>query len=741
MANLFAELKRRHIYRLAAERRAERRLAAILAADVAGYSRLMGQDEVGTLRALSAARATLSRLITEHGGRVVNTVGDSALAEFPSVVDAVQCAIAVQDKLADESALPGEGSHLQFRIAVHVGDVMPSGRDIFGDGINVCARLQELAEPGGICISGAAYQYVRKALKVAFDDLGERTLKNIDEPVRAFAIRGTKGAEQSRPDLEVFVAPAPAKAKARRLGWVAAGGLAAAMALFLLYPFISQTGTTAQQESAGPEGAIAIAVLPFANLSGDPNEEFFSDGMTEEITAALARIPDLPVVARTSAFQFKGQNQNVKTIGGELGATHLIEGSVRKVGNRVRITAQLVRAGDGLNLWSENYDRQLTDIFVIQDDIARAIAAALRMPLGLRTGENPVTSRTQDPTSYDDYLRARALVRQRGYDRIMEAIKLLEDIVARDPNFSSAWALLAEAYALVPPNSPERRALQQTGRLEAARQLVQSAFEKAERSAREAIRLDPRSAAGYAALARAYGFEGRWAQSEDAYKQALSLDPDQPDNLASYVLTLGQIGRLRDAVVNAERLRRLEPLISIVATRSADALNQVGEYAAAASILEALPPGSGNGFNRNIYLAEAYAGQGRFNDAADTLLLSTTQLATRQAIEQAAQVLRTASATAAAPRSPSPVPVLDPLFVFIYPYVGTFDRILDPYENAVAQGLVGATLGLWRPSFAPVRKTARFKSFVLKIGLVDYWRARGWADVCRPVGADDFECS
>src|SRR5215471_3414198 len=425
------------------EARVGRRLAAIFAADVAGYSRFMGQDEIGTLRALSAARAALDRVIAEHGGRMVNAIGDSVLAEFPSAVDAVECAIDAQERLAKADAHAAEGPRLPFRIAVHVGDIVQSGADIYGDGVNVCARLQEAAEPRGICISGAVYQYVRKALSVAFDDLGDRTLKNIDEPVRVFAVRAARNAPH-------------------------------------------QLGHSAAPSQAG---GMTIAVLPFVNMSGDSSQDFFSDGITEEITSALARVPHLPVIARTSAFQFKGQNQDLRTVGQRLGATHLIEGSVRKLGERVRIIAQLIRASDGHHLWSESYDRQLTDIFMIQEDIARAIAAALRTPLGLQPGGRLVPHRTDDLESYQQYLLARALYRARGAG-IGQAISILEPLVARNPGYAPAWALLARCYSLVPVYG----SILYSGQVEHARRSWQVSVKKMEMAGRRAIELDTRHA-------------------------------------------------------------------------------------------------------------------------------------------------------------------------------------------------------------------------------------------------------
>ena len=252
---------------------------------------------------------------------------------------------------------------------------------------------------------------------------------------------------------------ATARATTGKLDWALMGALVVVIALVSYQQLAPTTGArTAQQASVAPTpGGISIAVLPFANVSGDAGQEFFSDGMTEEISAALANVKSLRVIARTSAFQFKGQNGDVRAVGQALGATHLIEGSVRKAGDRVRITAQLVQADNGSQLWSENYDRQLTDIFAIQEDIAQAIAASLRVPLGLAQGDTLVRDRTKDLESYDQYLRARALVRARGQKPVADAIALLEPVVARDPGFAPAWALLAQAYVLVPANSPEPR--------------------------------------------------------------------------------------------------------------------------------------------------------------------------------------------------------------------------------------------------------------------------------------------
>ena len=294
---------------------------------------------------------------------------------------------------------------------------------------------------------------------------------------------------------------APARTKHGMVDWALIGALVVVLALVSYQQLAPATGARIAQQTAvaspasPPQpGGISIAVLPFVNLSSDKEQEFFSDGMTEEITSALAKVPSLRVVGRTSAFQFKGENKDLRAIGQSLGASHLIEGSVRKDGNQVRITAQLIKADDGTHLWTESYDRELKGIFAVQEDIAQAIAVALRVPLGLKQGDTLVRNRTDDLESYQQYLRARALVRARA---VSDAIAILEPLVARNPDYAPAWAMLAHAYSLAPTYTPVYRA----GSVEEARRFIQSAFDKGEVAARKAIELDSRFALGYAVLA------------------------------------------------------------------------------------------------------------------------------------------------------------------------------------------------------------------------------------------------
>jgi len=324
------------------EARVERRLAAILAVDVAGYSRLMGEDEEGTLAALRAVRRELSDpKIAEHRGRIVKTTGDGLLAEFASVVDAVRCAVEVQrEMLARNAAAPAE-RHVEFRMGINVGDIIIEDGDIFGDGVNIAAQLEALAEPGGICLSAAAHEQVRDRLDIAFDDLGEQQVKNITRPVHAFAVclgpRASGPRAGETPAFQPTPLPLPDKP--------------------------------------------SLAVLPFQNLTGDAEQEYFVDGMVEEITTAIARLPWLFVIARNSAFTYKGKPVDVKRVAQELGVRYVLEGSVRKAGTRVRITGQLIDTTTGAHIWADRFDGALDDIFELQDQVASNVAGAIEPKL------------------------------------------------------------------------------------------------------------------------------------------------------------------------------------------------------------------------------------------------------------------------------------------------------------------------------------------------------------------------
>ena len=376
-----------------------RRLVAVFAADVEGYSRLMGADEVGTLKGLTERRAILDGFIGEHGGRIANTGGDSVLAEFGSAVDAVECAVKAQDALAEANSALAPDRQISFRIGVHIGDVLIRAGDLFGDGVNIAARLQSIAKPGGVCISGATYDQVRKALPMSFVDLGVRQVKNIQEPIRAYQVG------------------APSEAPARV--------------------------AEAESPPALPDKP-SIAVLPFQNMSGDP--DYFADGMVEEITTALSRFHWLFVIARTSTFAYKGRALDVKQVSRELGVRYLLEGSVRKSGNRVRITGQLVDATTGAHLWADRFEGLLENVFDLQDQVASGVVGAID-PKVLEAEVARVKRKPpSDLNAYDYFLRASDLIYRWSNESNEEAHRLLHRALKLDPEYAPALAWICYLF-------------------------------------------------------------------------------------------------------------------------------------------------------------------------------------------------------------------------------------------------------------------------------------------------------
>jgi TolB-like protein/class 3 adenylate cyclase len=383
-----------------ATERVERKLAAILAADVAGYSRLIGADEEGTLGRLKALRAELiDPKIAGHKGRIVKTTGDGLLVEFASVVDALRCAAEMQTALAEGNAALPPDRRIDFRLGIHQGDIVVENDDIFGDGVNVAVRLEGLAEPGGICISARVQEDAAGRLDLAFEDMGEQTLKNIARPVRAYRVVAAAGSILPRASVGL---PLPDKP--------------------------------------------SIAVLPFANMSGDPEQEYFVDGMVEEIITALSRIRWLFVIARNSTFTYKGRAVDVKEVGRELGVRYVLEGSVRKAGIQVRITGQLIDALTGTHLWASRFDGSLEDVFELQDKVAVSVAGAIEPALQAAEMRRSAARPTTDLSAYDLYLRALAAFFPTTKDRVFQALALLEQAIAIDRHYGPALAWAAVCH-------------------------------------------------------------------------------------------------------------------------------------------------------------------------------------------------------------------------------------------------------------------------------------------------------
>jgi adenylate cyclase len=379
-----------------------RRLTAILAADVAGYSRLMGADEEGTHERLKALRRELfDPKIAEHRGRIVKTTSDGMLVEFASVVDAVRCAVVVQQAMPERNTGVGADSRIELRIGINLGDVIVEPDDIYGDGVNIAARIEALADAGGVFVSNTVYDHVRDRLPFVFEDLGEQQVKNITRPVRIYRVRDI-GATRSSSAPALPALPLPDKP--------------------------------------------SIAVLPFQNMSGDSEQEYFADGMVEEITTALSRIRWLFVIARNSSFTYKGQAVDVKQVGRELGVRYVLEGSVRKGGNRVRITAQLIEAETDAHLWAERFDGSLEDVFELQDRVATSVAGVIEPTLQVAEAARSAERPTTDLTAYDLYLRAHALALAWEKSATIRSLELLEQAIERDPHYGAAVAQAAARH-------------------------------------------------------------------------------------------------------------------------------------------------------------------------------------------------------------------------------------------------------------------------------------------------------
>ncbi len=535
--------------------RTQRRLAAILAADVAGYARLMRADEEGTLARLKALRAeVIDRRLDEHGGRIVKLMGDGMLVEFASVVDAVRAALEMQRALAEGDQGVPQASRIAFRVGINLGDVIIDGDDIHGDGINVAARLEGLAEPGGVCLSGGVYDQIRDRLDEAFEDLGEREVKNIDRPVRVWRWVAGAAAPTSTP------APAPA-----------------------------------------PPEKPSIAVLPFDNMSGDPEQGYFADGITEDIITDLSKVSGLFVIARNSSFAYKGKQVDVREVCNALGVRYVLEGSVRKAGNRVRITAQMIDGLSGGHLWAERYDRDLADIFAVQDEVTREIVGALRVALTAGEESHRERRRKVDPEAYDLLVRGRTRMFQFTAAAVDESRVYLNRAIAIDPDLAAAHALLSLANSVEYVN----------GWNDAGPDRLKEAVEIAER----ACRIDPAEPQAFHALALANVWLGNLDAAARAVERAVGLNP----NFAGGYAALGQVrdfsGDHEGAIECLERALKLDPHYPIALPllgRAQFALGRDGE--AAANFEERIRRTPDTDMPR-AWLASLYGHAGRFDEA------------------------------------------------------------------------------------------------------------------------------
>jgi TolB-like protein/class 3 adenylate cyclase len=567
--------------------RVERRLAAILAADVAGYSRLMGADEEGTLERLKALRhELLDPKIAEHRGRIVKTTGDGLLVEFASVVDAVRCAVAVQQAMAERNTVIAADTRIELRIGINLGDVIVEGDDLYGDGVNIAARIEALADAGGVFVSNTVHDQVRDRLPFVFEDLGEQQVKNIARPVRVYRVR----PDSPLPD------PPPLAGEGSAHG--------------------ARVGAAEPAPLPLPDKP-SIAVLPFANMSGDPEQEYFVDGMVEEIITALSRIKWLFVIARNSSFTYKGHAVDVKQVGRELGVRYVLEGSVRKGGQRVRITAQLIDTATGTHLWADRFDGLIEDVFELQDKVASSVAGIIEPALQAAETARSAGRPTDDLTAYDLYLRAYAMVWS-SVRQIPEALRLMEQAIERDPNYGPAlaWAAVCRYRLLLEGRSeaPEadrlkgadfaRRALEVAGDdpgvlanaaealayfgedIGAMMSLVDRALALNPNYARgwhisgilrnlagqpdiaiehleAALRLSPRARIGTSLVAIGYAhfFSRRFDEAVPKLLLAIQEDPSYPGPYRVLAACYAHMGRLDEAREIIDRLRTITPVV------------------------------------------------------------------------------------------------------------------------------------------------------------------------------------
>ena len=527
------------------EERAKRKLSGILSADAVGYSRLMEDDEASTILTLADSKELMANLIQQYRGRVVDAPGDNLLAEFGSVVDATECAVKIQQELKTKNAhLPGN-RRMQFRIGVNLGDVVEEAGHIYGDGVNIAARLEGLAKPGGICISRTAYDHLKNKIEFGYEYLGEHSVKNIAEPVRVYRVLTEPEAAGKVIGEKRFIGKISRRSAITAIITLAivAGGLIG-WNLYLQQSKKIEPASLGKMLYPLPDNP-SVAVLPFDNMSADPEQEYFSDGITEEIITALAKIPDIFVIARNSTFVYKGKPVSIKKVSEELGVRYVLEGGVRKAGDRIRITAQLIDAVKGHHLWAERYDGTMGDVFDLQDKITEKIIAALAVKLTQNQGKIISDWGTENTEAYDAYLQAGAHLYPQTRDNVAKAINYLNKAVALDPNFGPAHVRLVSAY-----NAIISRGYDKELGISNARSLQQKHLKLA---------LQNPTAGAHMAAAWAYLFSGKIEEAMSHAELAIAMEP----NSAKASETLGSAliykGRPQEAIKYISKATRIDP--------------------------------------------------------------------------------------------------------------------------------------------------------------------------------------
>jgi adenylate cyclase len=584
----------------------KRKLAAILHADVVGFSRLMGEDETGTHRALGQLRHAVDPLIAACGGRIVGTAGDSLLADFPSVVDALNCALDMQRaSRAINDPMPPE-RRLELRIGVNLGDVIVDGDDIVGDGVNIAARIEALAKPGSVCISHTVYEHVKNKLDLDYRPLGSHRVKNIAEPVRAYEVGAAAASAASRPRIRRW----PVAAAAGFVAIVSAG-----LVVWVLYaeggrnpfglgPGAKPVDVASLAAPARLAGRPSVAVLPFKNLSGDADHDFFSDGATEDVITALGRFSNLLVISKSATFPFKNSNASPAEIGRQLNARYLLDGSIRRAGNRVRVGVTLTEATTGRNVWSETYDVEGDDIFTVQDNIAKRVVGAAAVSLTRVEQERVLAKPTNNLAAYEYVLRGRDAFSHDSRDSNDEASELFQRAIDLDPNYADAYAALGFSYyeAVISGWSEFRT----------------EELERAEALAEKALALDPATTRAYRLLAQLHLFRKRFDLALAQVDRALEINPSDANNYAARGAILAWAGRAAEALPWLEGALRFDQADGFAAARLCMTYYLLRRYPEALDAGDralSRNPGRNTQMITHPMLAASYAELGRQQDA------------------------------------------------------------------------------------------------------------------------------
>ena len=704
-----------------AEKGFKRKLTAILSADAVEYSRLMGEDEEATVRIITAYREVLSTLIQQHNGNILDSPGDNLLAEFVSVVDAVQCAVAVQKEIkARNDDLP-ENRRMQFRIGINLGDVIQEEDRIYGDGVNIAARLEGLAEPGGICISKTAFDHIESKLPYGYDFIGDKTVKNIGKPVGAYRVLMDPRVTISGKSLDKR--PATFRRMLFLAGAVVILVIAVAVGIWQFYMRRPSMEPTSIEKMAYPlPEKPSVAVLPFVNMSDDPNQEFFSDGLTDQIIASLSKAPELFVIARNSTFTYKGKPVKVQQVAEDLGVRYVLEGSVRKSEDRLRVTVQLIDALKGHHLWAEQYNREMKDIFAVQDDITMQILKALQIQLTAGPGGAKLKE-TKNLQAYLKLLEAISVFYKFTRDGNVRARQLTEEAIALDPEYARAYAILSHIHQVdiaMGLGKSRRESEEKATRYAKKAQSLDEKdyvgytalvghyvgkrdYENAIKEALKAINLAPGAASPYAKLAQVLCFSGKSREAIDYFKKAIRIDPfPSPAYYLEFGYAYFLTGDYEEAVRVSKKACTLAPDNEGCHRTLAAAYGMLGKQtearAEAAELLRLMPDWSIEGWKQRQ--ADAYKKQ------AD--------------VDQFAEGLRKAGL----PEKP-PFPLPDKPSIAVMPFVNMSDDLKQEYLcNGIADQIITSiskipyiTVIARNSSFAYKGKSVRIDQIAEELGV------------------------